>query len=831
MRHLELTSGWQLRQRNPSQALELDRDAAEGWYHATVPGTVHEALMAADRLQDPFIGMNEEGAQWIGESDWIYRCSFQVPEDLLDASAVVLACDGLDTIATIWLNGAQVLVSDNMFVPHRVEVQSLLRIGENEIHILFQSPVRIGREREAVHGATAVWNGEASRVYVRKAQYHYGWDWGPTLVTSGPWQPIRLEAYDARIADINCPVDIAADLQQATLPVVVTIEDRGGVALPLGAQHAGHRLIVNLALNAPDGRLVSATSVAVEESRAEHTFTVESPELWWPNGYGAPARYSLSVELVRAQEQLDQSQIKLGLRRLELVQEPLTDAPGTSFLFQVNNTPIFCGGANWIPADSFTTRVSAARYRMLIEQAADANMVMLRIWGGGIYEDAAFYEACDDLGIMVWQDFMFACGIYPAADWFLASVRAEAEAQLRRLRHHPSIVLWCGNNEDYQIAYSLGRYDHTAAPDATSSFPARVIYEQLLAEICAALDPTRPYRPGSPFSGANPDDPTIGDRHTWEVWGRGAADYHTYPELGGRFVSEFGMAAMPTIETIEAFAPPEERYPGSRTLEYHNKATGGTRRIAAYLSDNLRPVATLDEQIYATQLIQAEALAVAYRGWRRGWGGPGRYAIAGVLVWQINDCWPVTSWSIIDYYLRPKAAYYVVRRELAPLTIGMGHGPDGDGVQAWLVNGTTEAIDGRLELRTWTVNGELVGTERAEVTLPPNQTLELGQYGLGAGGEVVLDARLIVGERVAARAALWTEPYKYLHLPDPMIIMDLEGQETIRLRAIRPAKGVLLSAGDGVEWSDNMLDLMPDDEIVIKAHGLGDRPVQIRWLQ
>ncbi|HEU5086712.1 MAG TPA: glycoside hydrolase family 2 protein, partial [Roseiflexaceae bacterium] len=777
MQALLLHEGWRACRADPATARDIDA-SGDGWMPAPVPGTIHEALIAADRLENPFVGMNEVGAQWIGEADWLYQCTFEVPASFLEPAAVDLCCDGLDTIATVWLNGMQVLRSDNMFVPQRVSVRQHLREGHNELRILLASALLKGREREQAHGRMEVWNGEPSRVYVRKAQYHYGWDWGPTLLTAGIWRPIRLEAYDARIADVHCPIEVAADLQSATLPVRVEIVDADAVVLPLGAQHAGHLPLVSLALHGPDKQVVAAATVSASDGVAEHTFQIEHPALWWPRGYGDQPLYELHVSLERAQIQEVETEVRLGIRRLELIQEPIEGEAGTSFYFRVNNTPIFCGGANWIPADSFTTRISADRYRALLQQAADAHMNMVRIWGGGIYEDEAFYDACDELGLLVWQDFMFGCGIYPAADWFQASVRAEAQAQLRRLRHHACIALWCGNNEDYQIAYSLGRYHHDLPPDGDAGFPARVIYEGLLPEVCAAYDPTRPYWPGSPWLGANPDDQTIGDRHTWEVWGRNAADYKTYPQLEGRFVSEFGMAAMPDLATIESFTTEDERYAGSRTIEFHNKATGGARRMASYQADNLRPVASLADTIYATQLIQAEALAAAYQGWRRRWGGPNHYAVAGALVWQLDDCWPVTSWSVIDYYGRPKPAYYVIRRALAPLSLGIA--TSDDSVQVWAVNGTRQPRQGKLELRTWTLDGELIGVERADVTLADNRASELGVFGFRPGENTVFDARLLVNGTVVARTARWPEPYKYLHLPDPMIVVDLEGRDTIR---------------------------------------------------
>lgn len=826
MHIIELSSGWQLRQHYPH---DDQASQASPWLPAIVPGTVHEALIAADRLQDPFVAMNESVAQWVAESDWLYRCSFTMDAEALDNSAIDLCCDGLDTIAHIHLNGAEILYSDNMFIPQRVSVREHVQAGENELLIFFESAMRVGKQREARHGVKQVWNGDPSRVYVRKAQYHYGWDWGPVLMTAGPWRPVRLECYDVRITEIDCPVELTPDLSQARIPVHVQVDERSEALPPLGAQHSANHITVKLLLHAPDGQLLSAASVDVEDDSAAHTFTIEQPQLWWPNGYGQQPRYRLEIILEQGQQQLHRREFMLGIRKLELVQEPIANESGTSFVFQINNMPIFCGGANWIPADSFVSRMTAERYEALVKQAADANMLMLRIWGGGIYEHDAFYEACDRMGILIWQDFMFACGIYPITDWFKESLRIEAQSQIIRLRHYACLALWCGNNEDYQIAHSLGIYDHSSPADEHSAFPARVLYEHILPELCATHDAVRPYWPGSPFLGANPDDPTMGDRHTWEVWGRAAENYHAYPQLGGRFVSEFGLAAYPVMSTIIAFTGEDERYVGSRTMEYHNKATGGPRRLAAYQTDNMRPVSKLDDMIYATQLLQSEALGLAFRSWRRHWAGPGQYRTAGTLVWQLDDCWPVISWSIIDYYGRLKPAYYAIRRALAPISLNIGY--EREQVAVWAVNGTQQELTGKLELRTWSLQGELTSIENAEVLLKSNRSAELIAFPFENNGSLVLDARFLVDGKVIARASLWPEPYKYIRLFDPLIVMGLDGPDQVILRVIRPAKGVWLSAGDKVVWSDNMLDLMPDDEQIITAKGLGSEPIQLRWLQ
>jgi len=526
---------------------------------------------------------------------------------------------------------------------------------------------------------------------------------------------------------------------------------------------------------------------------------------------------------------LDHVEQRLGLRRLRLVQEPLEGEPGTSFLFEANNTPIFCGGANWIPADSFTPRVTRERYGQLLKLAAEANMTMLRVWGGGIYEDDAFYDGCDELGLLVWQDFMFACGSYPAHPKFLASVRSEAEANVRRLRHHPSLAIWVGNNEDYQLASSIGAYNLKFNGDfRRTKFPARHIYERLLPEVCAALDPLRPYWRGSPYGGPDANSRTEGDRHTWDVWHGSVAPYQDYPNYSGRFVSEFGMLSFPALSTIESFTPLEERYPQSRTLEHHNKASGGVRRVAVYISENLRYPVSLEEHIYDGQFIQAEAIASAYRGWRRHWSGPGRYAVAGALVWQLEDCWPVSSWAIVDWHLRLKPAYYVARRQLAPLVVGLARDAGG-GASIWAVNGQREAVAARLELNAWTLSGQPAGAESREVSLPANRASELGVFAVSRSEPLVLGARLWLNDQVAARDALWPEPFKQLHLPHPGVDLARNG-DVLRLRAACPAKGVWLEAGGPVTWSDNFIDLLPGDDYEITASGLGDEIPRLRWL-
>jgi beta-mannosidase len=872
MQQLLLSTGWQVRPHAEAHPLDADIANAADWLPAPVPGTVHEALLAAGQIPDPFVGLNESAVQWVGESDWLYRCRFSLPPGMRDYSAIDLCCDGLDTFATVWLNGVPLLSNDNMFVPRRARVEGLLADGVNELLIRFESALRRGKQRERQYGKLTAWNTDPSRVYVRKAQYHYGWDWGPCLITAGPWQPVRLEAYNARIADLHAPVHVAEDLSRATLSVAVQIERPGPVA----------GLALHLALYSPDGALLDEATLPAESDTLHHSFSITMPQLWWPHGYGEQSLYRLEAQLqiadcrlqidlgtenqeprtrpalpfvkltnrevegnqesgvVRSSNRqsskalraaltgnVNRQSLLLGLRRLRLVQEPVAGEAGTSFYFEVNNTPIFCGGANWIPADSFTTRVSGERYRGLLTAAVDANMHMVRVWGGGIYEADVFYELCDELGLLVWQDFMFGCGRYPAHDWFQTSVRAEAEAQVRRLRHHPCLALWCGNNEDYQLAYGLGLYDENSDPSMVSQFPARVIYERLLPNVVATLDGRTPYWPGSPFGGPDANAATVGDRHVWEVWHVDMAPYQDYPTFASRFVSEFGMGALPSRATIASFAPPEQQVLGSPVLQSHHKAGEGDMRLNHYMAANVGVPDNLDDYIYASQLVQAEAMRAAYSGWRRRWGVAGARATAGALVWQINDCWPTTSWALVDYHQRPKAALFAVRRALAPLTVGLER--RAGRVAMWLVNGTLAAGEVELELRLVTLAGDKLACEQRRLTLAANATTELGDWPVELNDEQLLAARLLVAGAVVARAAAWPEPLKDLRLHNPELRVEQLDAETLQLSVNRPAKGVWLSAESDIAWSDNMLDLLPGDAQTVVAPGLGVAAVQLRW--
>ena len=804
MKVQKLEQGWKLKQRNQDSSLVEDFASPEGWLQTTVPSTVYQTLFDAGVIADPFYGMNELDVQWVGEADWLYKLEFESEKS---SEPSWLCFDGLDTFATVWLNGVQVLQSDNMFVPQRLEVSGLLT-EKNTLHILFESAWHKGLALEAANGGKRpLWNGDSSRLYVRKAQYHYSWDWGPKLVDLGLWRAVRLETSSARIAEWHCQVELNSTLKAARLPIRVDLEgDLGGASLVLS-------------LHSPSGTEL-ARAVLDASGSVMHTFELEQPELWYPHLYGKQAMYQLILELVRDGENLDTKTQRFGVRQIRVIQEAVANEIGSSFYFEVNGISILMGGANWIPDDLMLTRVTRERYAQRIAQTKAANMQMLRVWGGGIYEDDAFYELCDEAGILVWQDFMFGCGIYPGHAEFVENVRLEAIANIKRLRHHPSIAIWTGNNEDYPLAFGRGLYKKDLTPEENPEMPARVIYEHVLPQALQEFDPARYYQPGSPFYGAFPDDPTVADRHTWDVWGGQAAPYRNYQQLEGRFVSEFGMASAAHLSTLEAVLPINERYSQSRTFEHHMKAGEGMRRLNAYITDTQKLPQNLEEYVYATQLVQSEALDCAYRIWRRRWGVAGKRAVGGALVWQINDCWAVSSWAIIDSSATPKPAYYTVKRALDPVSVSLW--TDGS---VWALNTSLVPLEFDLKLQAMNLSGVEIHNQTRKILIPANSVLELGMYKPESAEPVVIAAKLLEGNTVKARHSLFPEPFKYFDWQQPEIKLEQDG-EILKISSSKPVKGVFIH---GVELPDNMFDLMPDDVQTIAVSSLPES-LKVQWL-
>lgn len=673
-----LSQGWEVRLSAPPGS----EGGEDRWLPAGhLPTEIHLDLFRNGIIPDPHLDFNELAVRWVADRQWTYRCRFDAPPG---RGTTDLVLEGLDTFATVSLNGDEILVSENMFVEHRIDVTERLRPrtspseeAANELVITFDSARKRGLQlvKEHPEHRFIAHQTEISRVPVRKAQYHWGWDWGPILLACGPWKPIKLETFVTRIKNVRISYSLAEDLSAARVTAKV---QTCGSSPPARCR---------VALN---GETVYSGEPSISRGAQgfEASFDIEAPQLWWPRGFGKQNMYGVEVSVMSHDEDvLDTVSKTIGLRQAELVREK--DAFGESFYFRVNGVDIFCGGSNWIPADSFLVRTTPDQYReWIVSHVAEGNQAMVRVWGGGTYEHDAFFDVCDEVGILVWQDFAFACANYPAYPSFLSSVETEARQNVRRLRHHPSLVIWAGNNEDYQIVerYKL-KYDF-ADKDPQSwlktDFPARYIYEHLLPKIIEEEDPGTIYRPSSPWGNGTSTtlvvDPTVGDVHEWNVWHGEMKPHQLLPGMGGRFISEFGMQAYPHVPTISrAITDPSQRSrPGTLALDFRNKAINHQRRLLTYLGENVdlhAPAGTatpssLDGFTYLTQVVQADTMRCAYSGWRRRWGDEtGARRCGGVLAWQLNDCWPTISWSLVGHDGVRKPAWYAVREALRPVVV------------------------------------------------------------------------------------------------------------------------------------------------------------------
>ena len=667
----QLTEGWSLR--HGDDVLE-----------AAVPGCVHTDLLTAGVISDPFLGRNETDVDWVGRRAWTYvrHLGHDSGHERTD-----LVFDGLDTAAYITLGGRPVGATRNMHRRYRFDVTG--RTGRLEIR--FASAYDEAAAVRAVTGERPNVYPEPSQ-YIRKMACNFGWDWGPTLVTAGIWRPVRLEHWStARIADVRplVTVDEGTGRVEVRLEIERTAQGRGRT-LRAEARVAGAR----------------AEAVLAGDEAVLH-LEVPDPSLWWPRGYGEQPLYDLRLTLSDEGGPLDTWHRRIGFRTIEL--DRSADEHGTGFTLVVNGVRIFARGVNWIPDDAFPSRVTPERYRTRLTQAAEAGVDLVRVWGGGIYEDRAFYDACDELGLMVWQDFLFACSAYPEEQPLRGEIEAEARDNVVRLMPHPSLVLWNGNNENL---WGFRDWDWEA-PLAGDSW-GEGYYLGLLPRVVAELDPTRPYTAGSPWSGSwdhHPNDPAHGTHHSWEVWNR--QDYAEYRASVPRFVAEFGWQAPPTLATLRRALPGEDLAPDSPGMLHHQKAEDGNGKLNRGVARHFDlPADDFDRWHYLTQLVQARAVAAGIEHWRAHWP-----VCAGTVVWQLNDCWPVTSWAAIDGDGRPKPLYHELRRVYADRLLTLQPGDDGLVLAA--VNQSAEPWRTPVTLRRLRADGTTVAETVLDVAADP----------------------------------------------------------------------------------------------------------------
>ena len=782
-------------------------DEPEKPFPASVPGCVHLDLMDADEIPDPFYRDNENDLMWIGESDWTYERTFSVSEDLLERDRVLLRCEGLDTLATITLNDEELASTDNMFRTWEFEVKERLRAGENTIRITFDSAARYGQRRLEEDRYLAGTGGEHKvdgGPWVRKEQCNFGWDWGPMCVTCGIWRPIRLVGFDtARIEEVQ---------------VRQYHREDGTVALEVSAS-AGKTGQAELHAEVTvlfDGETVAEASVELKDGEGELCLSVEDPQLWWPNGMGPQNLYTVTVELQDgAGETLDRKEKRIGLRRLKLIREP--DKWGESFHFAANGIPFYAKGANWIPADVFQARVTEECYRDLLESASDAHMNMLRVWGGGIYEEDAFYDLCDELGICVWQDFMFSCAAYPADDpEFMRNCRLEFIDNVRRLRHHPSIALWCGNNELEQIGFVTEDADE---PYMDWTEYVR-LFDQLIPEVLAQEDPDRPYWPSSEHSPLgnreNSSHPDWGDAHLWSVW-HGKQPFEWYRTANHRFCSEFGFQSFPEPLTVRSYTEPRDRNVTAPVMEHHQRSGIGNQTIMHYMLSWYRLPVGFENTLWLSQIQQGLAIKYAVEHWRRHMP-----RCMGALYWQLNDCWPVASWASIDSFGRWKALHYMAKRFFAPVLISGLEKPENGTVEVHLTSDRLETADLELSATVTDCAGDVLRRQKQRHDAPANATSHVTTLDLadlietyGEDGILVwLEARED-GQLLSANLVTFVHP-KSMALERPELKTTLDRDEDGFFATVttdKPALWTWLSAGEtALKCSDNFFCLAPWQE-------------------
>ncbi|MES5818533.1 glycoside hydrolase family 2 protein [Streptomyces sp. RG80] len=762
-----LADGWILRH---------DGDALP----ASVPGCVHTDLLAAGVIPDPFLGRNETEVAWVGRRDWTYETELRAGPGASGHEQTDLVFEGLDTAAEVLLDGRVLGRTRNMHRSYRFDVTGL----EGRLSVRFVSAYA---EAEAVRGAL----GERPAAYdepfqyIRKMACSFGWDWGPTLVTAGIWRPARLEHWStARISRVRPLVTVEQGLGVVELAVDV---ERTRVEAPLAVAATVGGVRVRAAIDGASG------TVRLE---------VPDVELWWPRGYGEQPLYDVELRLLHGDDELDAWRRRIGFRTVGL--DRSADEHGTGFTFVVNGERLFARGVNWIPDDVFPSRITRERYRERLTQAAGAGVDLVRIWGGGIYESEDFYDVCDELGLLVWQDFPFACAAYPEEQPLRGEVEAEARENVVRLMPHPSLVLWNGNNENLWGFRDWGWEERLAGDSWGEGY-----YLGVLPRVVAELDPTRPYTAGSPWSGSwerHPNDPAHGTHHSWEVWNR--EDYAKYRANVPRFMAEFGWQAPPAYATLRAALPGEELTPDSPGMLHHQKADDGNGKLRRGLERHFAfPEGDFDRWHYLTQVNQARAVATGIEHWRSHWP-----VCAGTVVWQLNDCWPVTSWAAIDGHGREKPLYHELRRLYADRLLTV------QGRVVAVVNQAPHAWTGAVRLRRMSVDGALIGEASAE-------------FGAGARAVARVDVpkelepvgskEFLVADADGLRALSFAAPDREIPYPRPEFEVALvPGGVQVTARTL--VRDLLLQADrlDPEARADRgLVTLLPGEQVTIGVSG------------
>ena len=809
-----LHEGWKFRQARLTN-----------WYPATVPGVVHTDLLQNKIIEDPFFRLNERGLQWIDKEDWVYETCFTLAADMMRKENMELVFEGLDTYADVYLNDECILKADNMFRCWSIPVRQYIREENNILKVYFHSPVKIDVPKwDALPYQYPASNDQSENgglfnkkisIFARKAGYHYGWDWGPRLVTSGIWRPVYIRAWsDLRINDVFIEqkevgagraviaghVELDADKDMNGVLVTITDEATGRV---LGEWQADLKRGTN---------------------RVTVDFVLHKPKLWWSNGLGEPFLYRFRTDIIAGGELLDSKTERVGIRSLKVVHQP--DKDGHTFYIELNGRPVFAKGANYIPSDNFLPRVTPENYKRTILDAAGVNMNMLRVWGGGIYENDVFYDLCDEHGIMIWQDFMFACSMYPAEGALLDNIHQEAVDNVKRLRNHACIALWCGNNECQDAWLGWGwkceieRQNKEYADKIWAQY--RQQYHVTLPGVVREYAPGTFYWPSSPFAfEGEMSGTTDGDRHYWSVW-HGKAPISDYDSEKSRFFSEYGFQSFPEFDSVKRYAPyPEDWDIRSEVMMSHQR--GGDHAnglIETYLLNEYKKPRDFRAFLYMNHVLQGDAIKTAIESHRRQMP----YNM-GTLFWQHNDCWPVASWASRDYYGRWKAQHYYTRKVYDDILISPV--VEGDDLKVYAVSDRLENTSGRLQLQVCRVDGTVVYHWDKSVGISGNDSrvcfsAPLAKLLEGADrGTVYVRVDYTDKSGRVYHNNYCLDKQKNMNYPKVDLqteVRSIEGGYEVTVSTDKFARAVCLSVADNESvYSDNYFDVQPKSSVQVQV--------------
>ncbi|MBP5273384.1 MAG: glycoside hydrolase family 2 protein [Abditibacteriota bacterium] len=788
MKQLSLCGAWRLRNLTPVPPGDIDVEAR-------VPGCVHTDLEAAGLTKGAFYRDNEFAEKWICDADYSFSRSFVLPREFTGAKALLLECDGLDTLAKIYLNGVLIAETKNMFRRYSFDISGAAREGENKIEITFASSSEYCRRHAGENRGANLGFSLPGSEQLRKAVYQSGWDWGPQIPTMGIWQDIRICAYEAlKLEDVFAESVFPEGISRCRLDVTARVREFvPGCSL-------------TAALYDPEGTLLETKACPGGKA----SFDIPEPRLWYPAGEGEQPLYRVKVWAGEEAAPLDEKEINAGLRRIEIVREK--DEWGRTFFLRVNGRPVFAKGADYVPADQFPSRLREEDYEKLLRSAVCCHMNMIRAWGGAYYEKDCFYDVCDRLGILVWQDFMYACCHYPMTEELMGEYEAEAEDNIRRLQHHACIALWCGNNELEMFLYG-GNWPSRETNAACRKDYRRLFYG-LIKDVCEREDPGRTYLPASPFDeeGGDPNSETSGDTHYWDVW-HGKKPYTEYRKLFPRIMTEFGLQSWPSWEQVKSFSLPEDRQIFSRVMHAHQKDPTGDEDLMYYVGRYFRMPKDIKSYIYVTQLVHACAMRCGAEHWRRNLNG---FRCMGVLVWQLNDCWPTVSGAAMEYGGRWKALMYFAREFFAPVLLSLEE--SGTSVKAHLTNGSRQRAEKNVVVALRDTEGNTLAETAVRGTAEPMSSAcilekDFSEYLKGEGRYSRFVTASFEGEQEDKTA--FFVPEKYFEPRKPKISVKARGKALAVTTDVPAFYAYIYVPDKYVRLGRNFITLLPGKEYLL----------------